>query len=88
MVIQHFHYVILLTALIFYPRTSQIQLLFALFDLCRTNRIDYICKESIKAGNIPNSVVAQNVVNAKLGSHGGKDYTKVMSFSKGMEQRR
>ena len=32
------------------------------FDLCQTNQIDNIRKESIKAGNIPNSVVAQNVV--------------------------
>ncbi len=32
------------------------------FDLCRTNQIDNIRKESIEAGDIPNSVVAQNVV--------------------------
>jgi hypothetical protein len=28
------------------------------------------------------------LVLAKLGSHGGKDFTKVMAISKGMEQRR
>ena len=28
------------------------------------------------------------VKSAKLGSHGGKDYTKVMAISKGREQRR
>jgi hypothetical protein len=28
------------------------------------------------------------VESAKLGSHGGKDFTKVMAISKGMEQRR
>jgi hypothetical protein len=32
------------------------------FELCRTNRIDNIHKEAIEAGYIPNSVVAQNVV--------------------------
>ncbi len=32
------------------------------FDFCQTNWIDNIRKESIKAGNIPNSAVAQNVV--------------------------
>ncbi len=38
----------------------------AVFDLCQTNRIDNIRKESIKAGNIPNSVVAQNVVDTRM----------------------
>ncbi len=33
-----------------------------MFDLCQINRIDNIRKESIEAGDIPNSVVAQNVV--------------------------
>ncbi len=28
------------------------------------------------------------VKSAKLGSHGGEDFTKVMAISKGMEQRR
>jgi hypothetical protein len=28
------------------------------------------------------------VKSAKLGSHGGKDFTKIMAISKGMEQRR
>jgi hypothetical protein len=28
------------------------------------------------------------LIAAKLGSHGGKDYTKVMAISRGMEQRR
>ena len=36
------------------------------FDLCRTNRIDNIRKESIEAGDIPNSVVAQNVVETRM----------------------
>jgi hypothetical protein len=36
------------------------------FDLCQMNQIDNICKESIKAGNIPNSVVAQNVVETRM----------------------
>ncbi len=31
--------------------------------------------------------VKENLI-AKLGSHGGKDFTKVMAISKGMEQRR
>jgi hypothetical protein len=36
------------------------------FDLCQTNQIDNIWKESMKAGNIPNSVVAQNVVETLM----------------------
>jgi hypothetical protein len=28
------------------------------------------------------------IKSAKLGSHNGKDFTKVMAMSKGMEQRR
>ncbi len=31
------------------------------FDFCRTNQIDKICKEAIDAGDIPASIVAQNV---------------------------
>jgi hypothetical protein len=31
------------------------------FDLCRTNQIDSISKEAIDAGDIPASIVAQNV---------------------------
>ena len=33
-----------------------------MFELCQTNQIDNICKEAIGTGNIPNSVVGQNVV--------------------------
>ncbi len=33
-----------------------------MFKLCQTNQIDNICKESIEASDIPNSVVGQNVV--------------------------
>jgi hypothetical protein len=32
------------------------------FELCQTNQIDNICKEAIGTGNIPDRVVAQNVV--------------------------
>ncbi len=31
------------------------------FDFCQTNRVDNICKEAIDAGDIPASIVAQNV---------------------------
>jgi hypothetical protein len=30
----------------------------------------------------------ENLQNAKLGSNGGKYYTKIMAISKGMEQRK
>jgi hypothetical protein len=36
------------------------------FELCHMNQIDNICKESIKAGEIPNSVVAPNVVKTHM----------------------
>jgi hypothetical protein len=36
------------------------------FELCRTNWIDNICKEAIGTGNIPDSVVAQNVVETHM----------------------
>jgi hypothetical protein len=36
------------------------------FELCQTNRTDNICKESIRAGDIPDSVVAQNVVETRM----------------------
>ena len=36
------------------------------FELCQTNRIDNIRKESIRAGDIPDSVVAQNVVETRM----------------------
>jgi hypothetical protein len=37
-----------------------------MFDLCRMNQFDNIWKESIKSGNISNSVVAQNVVETHM----------------------
>ena len=37
-----------------------------LFELCRTNQIDNIRKEAVGAGNIPDSVVAQNVVETRM----------------------
>ncbi len=36
------------------------------FELCQTNQIDNICKESIDAGNFPTSVLAQNVVETRM----------------------
>jgi hypothetical protein len=38
----------------------------AVFELCQTNQIDNICKEAIGTGNIPNSIVAQNVVYTRM----------------------
>ncbi len=36
-----------------------------MFELCRANQIDNIRKEAIGAGDIPDSVVAQNVVETR-----------------------
>ncbi len=36
------------------------------FELCRTNRIDNIRKESIGAGEIPDTIAAQNVVETRM----------------------
>ena len=36
------------------------------FELCRTNRIDNIRKESIGAGEIPHTIAAQNVCETRM----------------------
>ncbi len=36
------------------------------FELCQTNQIDNICKEAINAGDIPDSIVAQNDVETRM----------------------
>jgi hypothetical protein len=57
-------------------------------SVASSNFSSIVCWDGIVLEGLQPWLGSALIKSAKLGSHGGKDFTKVMAISKGMEQRR